>query len=511
MSGTTVLRRNVLGERRESQGGLLPPKVLAAAWQTEASDEPVYIADAAGNLLHANAEFQRIATALADQGFVLAGDDISESIQALGRPLRQDHVLDIAGKRECFTSERMIVQDGAGRPLAIMGRFVAVDELRRLEDALAITDDRLRDVTRLVSDWIWETDQNLTLTYLSQRVFEKLGFHPRELIGRRIEDLATGAGEFFAEIRMPDGRAPFRGRTVVMQHRAGDRRKFHLSGVPMYCRRTGAFLGYRGTAEDITERDRHASQLLKAVDDAEAANRAKTEFLANMSHELRTPLNAIMGFSEIMSIEAMGPMSNPKYKEYAADIHESSRHLLDLISDLLDVAKIEAGKLELHEEPVSIAELVAATERFVAEAAERSGIELHADVAAGLPALSADSRRLRQILINLLSNAVKFTPSGGRIELSARRAADGGVLFSVRDTGIGIPRDKIAIAMAPFRQVDSGLARRYEGSGLGLPLAKVLAEMHGGSLELDSTPGVGTLVTIYLPPSRVIDPAASPR
>jgi signal transduction histidine kinase len=243
---------------------------------------------------------------------------------------------------------------------------------------------------------------------------------------------------------------------------------------------------------------RNQETLLAAKDAAEAANRAKSQFLANMSHELRTPLNAIIGFSSIMQQGMFGEL-NPRYAEYAGMVCDSGTHLLTIINDILDLAKAESDKLELREEDVDIARVVALSSTIVREMAEKAGVNYDVTMAEVLPHVRADSARLRQILINLLGNAVKFTPSGGKVSLSAHATPDGGLQFRIADTGIGIPADKIEVAMSPFGQVDSTLARKYEGTGLGLPLTKRLVEMHGGTFELTSEPGKGTVATVRLP------------
>ena len=249
-------------------------------------------------------------------------------------------------------------------------------------------------------------------------------------------------------------------------------------------------------------------ELAKSKLAAESANRAKSEFLANMSHELRTPLNAILGFSEIISAESFGAVGDRKYVEYAKDIHDSGQHLLGIISGMLDLAKIEAGKMEMNEEDLQIGALVDACMRFVAVRAEAAGISLDARLAPDLPRLRGDLRQLRQVVLNLLSNAVKFTPVGGIVAVSAEIVADGWLALSVSDTGIGIAATDVPKALAPFGQVDGGLNRKYEGTGLGLPLAKALVELHGGHLELVSATAKGTTVTVRLPPSRLASRAA---
>jgi two-component system cell cycle sensor histidine kinase PleC len=252
------------------------------------------------------------------------------------------------------------------------------------------------------------------------------------------------------------------------------------------------------------QRRRFDEALLAEKQRAELASRSKSEFLANTSHELRTPLNAVLGFSELMRGEMLGPLGHPRYREFAADIHESGLHLLAVINDLLDLSRIEAGRLELQEEPVEVAELLNAVRRLIQQRADQAQLTLVVGSAEGLPRLRADRRALRQVLLNLLSNAIKFTPAAGQVALEAAREADGGISFLVRDTGIGIAVADIPKALEPFGQVDSSLARKYQGAGLGLPISQALVEQHGGRLELESAPGIGTTVRVRLPPERTL-------
>ncbi|MBI3451761.1 MAG: PAS-domain containing protein [Rhodospirillales bacterium] len=261
--------------------------------------------------------------------------------------------------------------------------------------------------------------------------------------------------------------------------------------------------GSVATHTDVTERENTAEALRSAKEVAELADRAKSEFLANMSHELRTPLNAIIGFSEIMCSELYGKLGDPRYAEYVRDIRDSGGHLLELINDILDLSKIEAGKSTLHEEDVDIARLLTVSTRLVRDRARIAGVGMETELAADLPAVRADEIKLKQIVLNLLSNAIKFSPSGGRITIHAGIEPSGKLEIAITDTGVGMRAEDIPIAMMPFRQVDSSLARRHEGTGLGLPLAKGLVEMHDGELAIESTPGRGTTVTIRLPAHRV--------
>ena len=254
---------------------------------------------------------------------------------------------------------------------------------------------------------------------------------------------------------------------------------------------------------DITEQREAEITLINAKNDAELANRAKSEFLANMSHELRTPLNAILGFSEIIRDRQFGA-DVARYAEYASHIHDSGEWLLSLISDILDMAKLEAGKLTLVEEVTDLGQIVGGCLRMVSVRAEEGGIALVPKLPTAPVLLLADQKCMKQILLNLLSNAIKFTPSGGRIELEVTNPRQDGVHLVVTDTGCGIPAASMRQLFQPFHQVDSPMTRGRSGTGLGLAITKRLTELHGGTIGVESSPGAGTIVTVALPSSRLV-------
>ncbi len=261
--------------------------------------------------------------------------------------------------------------------------------------------------------------------------------------------------------------------------------------------------------EARTRLEQQATELVATAHSLHAANAAKSLFLANMSHELRTPLNAILGFSEIMRDAMLGPLDS-RYRNYANDIHRSGGYLLGLISDILDTAKIDAGQLRLEEDRIDLVELVGECERLLLDRAQGGDVSMAYEIGRSVPVIVGDRLRIKQVLLNLLLNAIKFTPAGGKVRLSAAASREQGVSIVIADTGVGMEPASIARALEPFQQIDNRLARRYEGSGLGLPLAKSLVELHGGKLTIESELGKGTHVHVWLPPERLLDeyPAA---
>ena len=364
----------------------------------------------------------------------------------------------------------------AGRPCA-----EAIDRFMRHADllALAVVDGDGRAVGLV--------DRNGMLTAsaadpaLSQRpMFERMDTDP----------LMVDAGLALAEI----GRRMARQKPTAL-----------VTGFVVV--RDGRYLGL-GTATGLMARSAELAELRNRQLDAarrqaEQANRAKTAFLANMSHEIRTPLNAMMGFAEILEQEVLGPHAIPLYREYARDIAESGRHLMELINDLLDLSKAEADRLELVEAAVDVPRVVAGTVRLLSERAGRNGVSIVNTAPPTLPALWADERKLRQMLLNLLSNAVKFTPGEGVVTVGAHVAANGALWVSVHDTGIGMSGQELSKALEPWGQIDSALGRGHVGTGLGLPLTKCLIELHDGRLDIVSTPDRGTTMALVFPAVRV--------
>jgi PAS domain S-box-containing protein len=265
----------------------------------------------------------------------------------------------------------------------------------------------------------------------------------------------------------------------------------------------GQFLFYEGTVQDITLQRESEEATRRALLETQEAALAKAAFLAAMSHELKTPLNAVIGFSDLMRQELFGPVSEPRYRAYIVDIHDNGRRLLGMINDILDLSRIESRLLDLEDDLVNIQDAITVACNTIAQdkpEAAQVGVEIAAD----LPLLKVDPRRLHQILMHLLSNAVKFTSPEGRVATRAFVTQEGGLAIAISDTGIGMDPDRIAHALEPFKQLDGRVARRFEGVGLGLPLANALVRLHDGALSIESAPGVGTTVTVCFPPERMI-------
>ena len=606
-----------------------------------AQAQPAYAADQSGNLLYSNQNYRELVEAARkaepDDDADLKGDLLSpEVVEQVGRAqgvVWLEQTIGPAAAPRRYRGLHFPIHENNGRVTVVGGIYYDYSREDAFTKRATLTQERYEDLTRLISDWIWETDRGFNLTFVSPRIMETAAIHPSLLIGTNLFDF----GRFAEATReTPDikSRSPFRNKLFLITTADGSIRQCRLSGMPVFDQVSGDFMGYRGTGNDITDeleaearasvaqnrlgdaiesiseaialfdsdhrlvecnekyREYHAASAAliepgmsyekiiragaesgqfaltngnpedwveeelerqrnpqgayeqqlsdgrwlkvshqrtddggtislrtditefkqreealrkaeaaakEALEAAEFANRAKSEFLANMSHELRTPLNAINGFSEVILKEMFGPLTPARYVDYIKDIHDSGTHLYGLINDVLDVSKAEVGKLELNLSAINIRSVITRCVRLVADRAEHGGLEITIEAPEDLPKFRADERKLMQIVLNLLSNAVKFTSEGGAVTVTAVVEDTGDLMISVEDTGIGIAPEDIETVMAPFGQVDSTLARRFEGTGLGMSLSKSLVELHGGSLLIESKVDVGTKVTIRLP------------
>ena len=389
-----------------------------------------------------------------------------------------------------------------------LGTVLATRLFRRklvLDRQLAASERRFRDYAEVASDWYWEMNADNRIVYMSERIYDIMNVPAGTVIDfdgvQMIRDSAVEPAQRDECLAAIAAHQPFRGLRLRFISTGGGEGFAAISGKPKFDE-AGVFSGYRGVGADITAQMRHAQTLKDAKTHAEAANRAKSEFLANMSHELRTPLNAILGFSDVIENRLFGNDAMDRYANYAGDIHRSGVHLLGIINDILDLSKIEAGRAVLDERDAALDDLVEEVRTLLGE--RWRGIDFQVLLPQPPPLLHVDDRKFVQILVNLLSNAFKFTPPGGRVALAAEILADGGLALTISDTGIGIAPEDIATVLSPFGQVESAFSRSYHGTGLGLPLAKSLAELHGGSLAIASVLEAGTTVTVTLPAARIL-------
>ncbi|MBI1244928.1 MAG: PAS domain S-box protein [Alphaproteobacteria bacterium] len=420
----------------------------------------------------------------------------------------------VDGVPRSFLASKIPIVDSDGVSRQTVSVAFDISTMKSVESKARAAEAQLRAALDSIPEGFAIFDEQDRLTVANRPFAEMFTDHgdPARIVGQTYEEVVRGsirAGEPPGEDHTPESWVEER----VRRHR-------EVSAEPNLIKIGGARwvsvaeqhvpgIGVVGISTDVTRLVETEAELRSARDQAEAANRAKSQFLANMSHELRTPLNAIIGFSEIIESQIFGPAGHPRYVEYARDIAASGRHLVALIGDVLDMSKIEAGRLELEESRVDAVEVISGAAALVNGEALTRGVRLSYD-AAELEnvALWADSRALRQVLLNLLSNAIKFTPSGGRVELRGRRAPGGGITIEVSDTGVGIPAADLPHVTEPFRQAP-GTAAIYGGTGLGLSITKHLVEMHQGTLDLESAPGRGTTVRVNLPATRVASTLAA--
>lgn len=398
------------------------------------------------------------------------------------------------------------IYDEMGHITGYVGSITDVSELLETQAKLAEAEESYRRIFERATEGIYRSSLDGKQLRSNPALTRLNGYETEEDHLRSVTDIAK---EWYVE---PSRRDEF--KRLLEEHgvvenfeseiyRHKTRERIWISENAYLVRaEDGTPLFYEGTVQEITNRKRAEIALLKAKESAEQANRSKSRFLANMSHELRTPLNSIIGFTELLQMEPHGPLGAPSYHDYLGDVRKSAVMLLQLIDDILDIAKLDAGKLDFDREALRIDELVQDATALLAPKARASGLKLSSDFPPDIPPLLGDSRRVRQVLVNLLSNAVKYTDAGGSVSLTARAEGDW-IVFQISDTGVGIPEDDLTKVFLPFEQSTYAIGKAKDGTGLGLPLARELVQQHGGTIALESTVGEGTTVTVRLPKATV--------
>lgn len=411
-----------------------------------------------------------------------------------------------------FPAEAAIAKQVTPQGVVMTAVLRDITERMRMIEELRQSEGRLRDYAETASDWYWETDQDHRFTYFAVQQSNADIETEKHLGKTRFDgavDLEQEPDKWREHRAALAARQPFRDFIYKRKLAGGIEGFISVSGKPIFDG-AGRFRGYRGSARNVTAAVQNRIALHQAKTTAESANRTKSIFLANMSHELRTPLNAIIGFSQLIRDRALGEHDPNRYQSYAGHVVDAGEHLLKVVNNVLDLSRIEAGNYKLREEEICIADVVQASLALVRLQAQDKGIHLDDAVPADLPHVLADETAMCQILINLLSNALKFTSAGGRVSVSAERDLEGGIVLAVSDTGAGMTYEETVKAMEPFVQIEDPLIKRHEGAGLGLPIAKRLAELFGGALEINSEKSVGTTVRVRLPAGRIL-PKRSPR
>jgi len=497
----------------------------------EQTSDGFLVCDADNRIIYANAKVRRINDSIGNPLVIGTPFEtfIRDRVNAGGVPKGFDDAesyikwrlaVHYAGDRQFLSGlangEWLLVRDHILPDGKRVTTSIDISDLKRTEEALALSEQRFRDFVDASSDRFWETDRHHRFTMLADTTGGHHGPPAAKLLGRtRWEhvgadpDQELGWGAHRATL---DAHEPFRDFRYDIPSPAGQIRHWRISGVPFHDAH-GSFQGYRGTSTDETEWrgaiDDARRDLERALHIAETANRAKSLFLATVSHELRTPLNAIIGFADLLRSEVYGALGDPRYGEYVEHIRTSGGQLLHLIEDVLDMSRIEMGQIVLRESWIDPSrEIRAAVDVARARFAQPNSV-VDIQVASDLPAVRADARLLRQIVMNLVSNSLKFSSEGGRVVVSAATEESAGLTITVDDNGVGIAPPDLEKILRPFEQIDGRLTRRYEGIGLGLPICKSFVELHGGTLEIESAVGQGTRATVRLGPDRLARPKPS--
>ena len=410
-------------------------------------------------------------------------------------------IQDTAGSERVLDMLGEVELGADGEVTAVVGATHDVTERVKAEAERNKTKELYDIITEAASDIIMVHDVLGTAEFASAALGHVLGWTIRDVNGQDMADLVH-PDDFARVMDLYGQAAPGKmiSATYRLRHRDGHYVWFETTMSRVNDPETGSLRYIVTVLRNVSERKAQETALQEACDKAQAASLAKSRFLANMSHELRTPLNAIIGFSELMSTQAFGPIGNPRYGEYSSAVLKSGRYLLDLINDMLDMAKIEAGKFALDIEDTNLAETIEGCARVMAEAAASGGVSVNVSLPEEGLTFPADRRALKQIILNLLSNAIKFTPSGGHVNVSATGQGDI-VRIEIRDDGIGIATEELPRLGKPFEQVRDDPKLAKKGTGLGLALVRALVEKHGGHLTIDSPAQKGTIVTVELPRS----------
>jgi cell cycle sensor histidine kinase DivJ len=385
------------------------------------------------------------------------------------------------------------------------------------EDTIGTGEEHYRLLAEATNDLITRHDDKGLVVFASPATQQLLGEPVRKILGNGLFEHVHLADRPAYLTALSRCRANNEAIAVEFRvRRSGAVETERYTWVEMRCRPMPPAEGLKlspsgivAITRDISNAKAQEAELREARDAAEGASQAKTQFLASMSHELRTPLNAVIGFSEVLNRELYGTLGEGRYRDYARLIHESGEHLLNVVNDILDMSKIEAGKFQIVREPFDVAALINSCCDLMRHTAEQNSLSLYVDVAPGIPELAADNRACKQMLLNVIANAIKFTEAGGWVRVSAQ-VEDGYVVFAVADDGIGIAEKDLPKLGRPFVQVNNSYDRNHEGTGLGLSVVKGLARLHGGSLELTSKLGEGTTATIALPLDTPVEQTEAP-
>jgi PAS domain S-box-containing protein len=464
-------------------------------------------------------------------GTPISYEVVSERVHPDDREYHEQHTKDwLANKNVTPFEYRIVISDGSirhiqafgkvyrdtqGKPIFFRGLVQDISERKRAEMLLLNAREHTNNILANVPILIFSFKPSGEITLSEGSALKAIGLEPGQLVGSNIFEVYSDNQTLLEYFELS-----ISGKSVQYTTPIGE--IFFSTSLKPIADDTGNVSDVIGVSIDITQRrlaeeelthhrdhlhelvQERTLELNDAKDAAETANQAKSEFLSSMSHELRTPLNAIIGFSDAIREETYGPLGHEKYREYLGDIHQSGQHLLELINDILDVSAFEAGAMELNESHVILSDVVESSTHLIRPRANEGRVTVTSSINSEIPLIYGDERRIKQILINLLSNAVKFTPEGGRVSVSAMQNDDGSLAITVADTGIGMNGEEIETALSTFGQVDSGLDRKSEGTGLGLPLTRGLMELHGGILAAKSEKGQGTEITVTFPKQRVV-------